>query len=124
MPAPAIKVSLRTKLALLALALLALPWTGLAYVREMERLLLTGQEQALIATSRAVATALHDRPGLLDLSPPRDSQLRREAEEELRRLGEGRRAPAAPRRGMSPAAPITPAPADAATGGGAGKAVQ
>jgi len=34
---------------------------GYNYVREMERFLLEGQEQALLATARAVATALHDR---------------------------------------------------------------
>ena len=105
MPAPAIKVSLRTKLALLALTLLALPWAGILYVREMERLLLTGQEQALIATSRAVATVLHDRPGLLELAPPRDSQLRREAEEELRRLGAGRPGAKPRPRGVPPESP-------------------
>jgi len=66
--------------------LLALPWAGYSYVREMERFLLDGEEQALLATARAVATALHDRPGLLRAPPSRDDELRREAEEELRRL--------------------------------------
>ena len=66
--------------------LLALPWAGYTYVREMERFLLEGEEQALLATARAVATALHDRPGLLRTPPSRDDELRREAEEELRRL--------------------------------------
>ena len=78
--------SLRTKLALLAVLLLALPWAGYSYVREMERFLLEGEEQALLATARGVATALHDRPGLLRAPPSRDDELRREAEEELRRL--------------------------------------
>jgi len=80
------RFSLRTKLALVALVLLALPWAGYQYVREMERFLLEGQEQALLATARAVATALHDRPRLVRAHPPSDSELRREAEEELRRL--------------------------------------
>ncbi|TMH23433.1 MAG: hypothetical protein E6H61_05820, partial [Betaproteobacteria bacterium] len=79
-------LSLRTKLALVALVLLALPWAGYEYVREMERFLLEGEEQALLATARAVATALHDRPGLMRARPPRDDDLLREAEEELRRL--------------------------------------
>ncbi len=79
-------LSLRTKLALVALVLLALPWAGYEYVREMERFLLEGEEQALLATARALATALHDRPGLLRARPPRDNDLLREAEEELRRL--------------------------------------
>jgi len=52
----------------------------------MERFLLEGEEQALLATARGVATALHDRPGLLRMPPSRDDDMRREAEEELRRL--------------------------------------
>ena len=52
----------------------------------MERFLLEGEEQALLATARGVATALHDRPGLLRAPPSRDDDMRREAEEELRRL--------------------------------------
>lgn len=59
------RFSLRSKLALLALTLLALPWVGYQYVKEMERFLLEGQQQALVATARAVATALHDRPQLM-----------------------------------------------------------
>lgn len=78
--------TLRAKLALVALALLALPWAGVVYVNEMEKFLIAGQERALIATARAVATALHDRPHLLVSLPQRDDLLRREAEEELRRL--------------------------------------
>src|SRR5262252_9139189 len=79
-------LSLRIKLALVSVLLLALPWAGYSYVREMERFLLDGEEQALLATARAVATALHDRPGLLRVPASRDDELRREAEEELRRL--------------------------------------
>ena len=86
-------LSLRTKLALVALVLLALPWAGYEYVREMERFLLEGEEQALLATARAVATALHDRPGLLRARPSRDNDLLREAEEELRRLAAERGEP-------------------------------
>ena len=59
-------LSLRLRLALLSLALLALPWFGYRYVREMERVLLDAQLQTLLDTARAVATALHDRPGLVD----------------------------------------------------------
>lgn len=83
-------LGLRAKLALVALVLLALPWAGYRYVREMEGFLLQGQQQALLATARAVATALHDRPGLLRAHPPRDTDLRREAEEELQRLAAAR----------------------------------
>jgi dedicated sortase system histidine kinase len=61
------RFGLRSKVLVVALVLLAIPWVGYNYVREMERLLRTGQEQAVIATARAVATALHDRPKLLEL---------------------------------------------------------
>jgi len=84
-----LRVTLRVKLALVSLAMLALPWAGWLYVGEMERFLLEGQERALLATARAVATALHDRPQLLAAVPERDDALRREAEEELRRLTQG-----------------------------------
>jgi len=59
------RFTLRAKLALLSLLLLALPWVGYRYVKEMERFLLESQQQTLIATARAVATALHDRPQLM-----------------------------------------------------------
>jgi len=81
-----VRFTLRAKLALVALVLLVLPWAGYRYVREMERFLLAAQEQALAATARAVATALHDRPQLLAYRPPDESELRRQAERELQRL--------------------------------------
>lgn len=83
------RLTLRAKLALVALVLLALPWAGYRYVREMERFLLGAQEAALAATARAVATALHDRPQLLDYRSADESALRREAERELQRLAGG-----------------------------------
>jgi len=94
-----LRISLRAKLALVSLVLLALPLTGALYVNEMEHYLLQGEERALLATARAVATALHDRPQLLAAAPERDDDaLRREAEEELRRLAlsEGQPVPPAP----------------------------
>ncbi len=100
-------LSLRTKLALVALVLLALPWAGYEYVREMERFLLEGEEQALLATARAVATALHDRPGLMHARPSRDNDFRREAEEELRRLAAERgEAEPRPDEGVEPVPPV------------------
>jgi dedicated sortase system histidine kinase len=84
-----IRFPLRAKLALVALALLALPWAGWLYVREMERFLLAAQEEALAATARAVATALHERPQLLAYRARDESELRREAERELQRLTGG-----------------------------------
>src|SRR5258706_11799309 len=80
---------LRAKLALIALVLLVLPWAGWLYVREMERFLLVAQEEALAATARAVATALHERPKLLTYRARSESELRDEAERELRRLTGG-----------------------------------
>lgn len=68
-PAPRFRFGLRAQLALLALLLLGLPWMGYRYVQEMERFLVDGQRQALVATARAVATALHERPGLMALRP-------------------------------------------------------
>ncbi|HTN26595.1 MAG TPA: ATP-binding protein [Burkholderiales bacterium] len=87
------RFTLRVKLALVALVLLVLPWAGYRYVREMERFLLAAQEQALAATARAVATALHDRPQLLAFRPPDESELRRQAERELQRLTGAARSP-------------------------------
>jgi two-component system, OmpR family, sensor histidine kinase ChvG len=81
-------LSLRAQLALVALALLALPWAGVSFVNEMERVLLAGQERALLAAARAVATALHDRPQLLAVVPARDDAVRREAELELQRIAQ------------------------------------
>lgn len=56
--------SIRSKLLLIALALLLFPWLGYRYVQEMRDFVRTGQEQALLLTARAVATVLHDRPEL------------------------------------------------------------
>ncbi|MCB1963758.1 MAG: hypothetical protein KDF24_11435 [Rhodocyclaceae bacterium] len=64
-----LRISLRTKLALISLLLLALPWVGYRYVDEMERFLRDGQRDALVATARAVATALHERPQLFGPRP-------------------------------------------------------
>jgi signal transduction histidine kinase len=64
-----LRFGLRAKLAAVALMLAPIPWLGYRYVKEMEAVLREGQEQALVATARAVATALHDRPALLELRP-------------------------------------------------------
>ncbi len=109
--------SLRTKLALVAVSLLALPWIGYRYVQEMERFLLSGQERALAGMARAVATALHNRPQILGLAPRDDHELRRQVEEELRRLASIRAT--TPTEGddavaSGPAAPATAAPSTAA----------
>lgn len=56
--------SIRTKLLLVALLLLLIPWMSYIYVRDMKTFLLSGQENALSLISRAVATVLNDRPEL------------------------------------------------------------
>ncbi len=61
-----LRLSIRTKLLLVSLVLLAIPLVGYGFVREMESVLRAGQEQVLLATARAVATTLHDRPSLLE----------------------------------------------------------
>src|SRR4051812_21913271 len=61
------KVTLRAKVLLVALVLSVIPWVGYLHVKQMEALLREGQEQALLATARAIATALHDRPQVLEL---------------------------------------------------------
>jgi two-component system sensor histidine kinase ChvG len=109
-----LRISLRAKLALVSLALLALPIAGWLYVNEMERFLLEGEERALLATARAVATALHDRPQLLAAVPERDDDaLRKEAEDELRRLAqrEGRTAQETPSVALAREAAVDAGPA-------------
>ena len=69
------RFGLRVKLALVLLALLALPCAGILYVNEVERFLLQGQEQSLLAVARAVATALHERPQLLASASGRDDEV-------------------------------------------------
>ncbi len=82
------RITLRLKLALVALTLLALPWVGYRYVQEMEGFLLEAQQQALLATARAVATALHERPQLMRVKPAQNDAARRAAEDSLRQAAE------------------------------------
>lgn len=58
-------MNLRRQLLLVSLLLITLPWAGCQYVREMEKALQSGQEQALLATARAVATVAGDKPELI-----------------------------------------------------------
>jgi two-component system sensor histidine kinase ChvG len=59
-------IGLRSKVIVLSSFLLILPWLGYNYIWEMEKFLQQGQEQTLIGTTRAVATALHERPQLFN----------------------------------------------------------
>jgi hypothetical protein len=63
-------VSLRTKLMLVALSILVLPWAGWQFVRQMEILLRQGQEQALLASAEALARGIAARPGRLPPAGP------------------------------------------------------
>lgn len=63
---PHLPIGLRTKVAILSLFLLCLPWLGYQYVWEMEKYLRHGQEKTLEGTTQALATALHERPKLFD----------------------------------------------------------
>jgi len=60
------KFGLRAKLLLLSSFLFTIPWFGYQYVWEMEKYLRFGQEQTLVGTARALATALHERPNLFN----------------------------------------------------------
>lgn len=60
------RFSLRAQLFVVSLFLLAIPWLGYKYIWELEQYLRAGQEQTLLGTARAVATALHERPALFD----------------------------------------------------------
>lgn len=55
-------MSLRLQLLLISLLVLVLPWAAHRYVQEMEGALRQGQQQALLATGRAVAQALAGHP--------------------------------------------------------------
>ncbi len=60
------RFGLRAKLLLLSSVLFTIPWFGYQYVWEMEKYLRYGQEQTILGTARALATALHERPNLFD----------------------------------------------------------
>ena len=63
---PGLKI--RTKLLLLVLLLLAIPWMGYKSVREMENFLLEGQQQALELTAQGIASLLGNRRDLFALA--------------------------------------------------------
>ena len=72
------RFSIRSKLLLVALLLLLIPWMSYIYVRDMKAFLLSGQEDALNLLARAVATVLHDRPELFD---PEEEEIAVSSEE-------------------------------------------
>jgi len=60
--------SLRAKLLLLSLAVLAIPYTGFQYLRELERYLRDSLEASLVDAARAVAAPLHEHAELFPVS--------------------------------------------------------
>ena len=62
-------LGLRGKLLAIASVFLLVPWLGYEYIRELERFLRQAQDDSLVATAQAVATALHDRPQLFAAAP-------------------------------------------------------
>ena len=58
-------MSIRTKLLLLSLATLALPWAGCQYAREMESSLREAEQQGLLAVANTLATSLRGRADFL-----------------------------------------------------------
>ncbi len=69
MKPPRIALSIRAQLLLVLTVFLVLPWLGVNYVRELERVLRDAHERTLAGTAQAVATALHDRPRLFATPP-------------------------------------------------------
>lgn len=59
---------IRSKLVFLSSFLLVIPWLGYQYILEMEEVLQRGQEQVVLGTAQALATALNERPELFDES--------------------------------------------------------
>ena len=84
---PRIALSIRAQLLLVLTVFLALPWLGVEYVRELERVLRDAQERTLAGTVQAVATALHDRPRLFAVPPDPIASFARERADDRSRPG-------------------------------------
>ena len=69
-----LKLSIRTKVLLVAVLLLTIPYVGYQFVREMENHLRDGLEQSVLGAAQALAGALHDRLDLMPIHPPEDPQ--------------------------------------------------
>lgn len=78
MKLPRVALSIRAQLLLVLTVFLALPWLGVSYVRELERVLRDAHERTLAGTAQAVATALHDRPRLFATPPDPIASFARE----------------------------------------------
>jgi len=82
MKIPRVALSIRAQLLLVLTVFLALPWLGVEYVRELERVLRDAQERTLAGTAQAVATALHNRTRLFATPPDPIASFARERAEE------------------------------------------
>ena len=60
------RLGIRAQLLLVLTVFLALPWLGVEYARELERVLRDAQDRTLAGTAQAVAIALNDRPRLFE----------------------------------------------------------
>ena len=102
---------LHGQVALVALVLLVIPWVGYTYVKAMEKLLRENQEQQVIAAARGIATALQDRPKLLELHGPSQkiTELKRESEPPPA-VPDAAADPDAPKPLPPPPAPVIPTP--------------
>lgn len=63
-----IKISLRSKLLLLSIAVLIIPYMGFDYLRQMESYLRDNLQASLVDAAYAVAGSLNDKPRLFDTS--------------------------------------------------------
>jgi len=70
------RIGLRVQLLFFSSFLFAIPYLGYQYVWELETYLRIGQEQTMVGTVRAVATALHERPKLFDVQSSFMSDVR------------------------------------------------
>jgi dedicated sortase system histidine kinase len=87
-------LGIRAQLLLVLTVFLAIPFLGWGYVRELERVLRDAQEEKLAGTAQAVATALHDRARLFDLTPvPLESLAAGRGAEEAAGTADARPAP-------------------------------
>jgi two-component system sensor histidine kinase ChvG len=73
-------LSIRTKVLLVSVLLLTIPYVGYQFVREMENHLRDGLEQSVLGAAQALAGALHDRLDLMPVNPPESPQSRHEGE--------------------------------------------
>ena len=64
------RISIRTKLLLVSLSLLVLPWLGYQYVQGLEGYLRSAQEQQLLDRIAIMAATMNDRPAPFLLPPP------------------------------------------------------